>query len=83
MSTITEQLPDILAAQRTDGITHDRLLTESNRALRDGDLALANVLAEQAYEVLTRLRLRSRQMADLLTDRERVVHNLGDVGAQV
>ena len=67
MSAITEQLPDILAAQRTDSEQHSRLLGESNSALRAGDLALATVLADQAYEVLTRIRVRSRHMADLLT----------------
>jgi hypothetical protein len=67
MSAITEQLPDILAAQRADGEQHGRLLSESNSALRAGDLSLATVLADQAYEVLTRIRVRSRHMADLLT----------------
>jgi len=67
MSALTEQLPDILAAQRADGEQHSRLLAESNSALRAGDLALATVLADQAYEVLTRIRVRSRHMADLLT----------------
>jgi uncharacterized protein YjfI (DUF2170 family) len=82
MSTITEQLPGLIEAQRTDGATYDRLLVESTRALRTGDLDLANVLAEQGYKVLGRIRLRSGQIADLLTERERVVHNLANVGAQ-
>jgi hypothetical protein len=66
MSTLTEQLPGLIAAQRADGATHDRLLAESNSALRDRDLTLATVLADQAYDVLTRIRLRSSHIADLL-----------------
>jgi hypothetical protein len=66
MSTLTEQLPGLIEAQREDGATYARLLVESTRALRDGDLDLANVLAEQGYAVLCRIRLRSRHIADLL-----------------
>lgn len=83
MSALGEQLPGLLAAQRADGATYDRLLSESVSALREGDLALAGVLTDQGYEVLCRIRVRSRQMSDLFDEGDRVVHNLGDVGAQV
>lgn len=68
MGAVADQLPQLLADQRRDGDAFDRLLAESNRALAVGDLATANARGTLAEDVMARIRIRSRHMADLLDE---------------
>lgn len=76
MSTLSDTLPQLLAEQRADGETFDRLLRESNRALAAGDLATANRQGDLAQSVMVRIRMRSAHMADLLDQVEQRLNSV-------
>lgn len=76
MRTLGAIFPQLLADQRRDGAAFDRMLRHSNVALEAGDLAAAERLGRSAEEIMVRIRVRSKTMADMLTESENLVHNL-------
>jgi hypothetical protein len=70
MSTLTDRLPGLLAAQREDGAAFDAALMESSRALDAGNRVAAEAHGKRADAILARIRARSRQMANLIDSYE-------------
>lgn len=71
MTRIADRLPQLLAEQRQDGAAVDVALAASNRALAAGDRVAAEFHGRRADELMARIRVRSRSMADLLDEAER------------
>ncbi len=63
---IADRLPQLLADQRRDSDAFDGTLRLSNRALAAGDLVAAERLGRSAEDIMARIRLRSKTMANLL-----------------
>lgn len=68
MSALADTLPQLIADQRRDGDAFEGTLRLSNMALAAGDLVTAERLGRSAEDIMVRIRIRSRHMADLLEE---------------
>lgn len=63
MSSTSEELAQLFAAQQRDGAIHGRLLAQWTRELEAVDLAAADRTEQLVYAVLGRIRARSARIA--------------------
>ena len=59
-------VPGLIEEQEIDGRQYDELLTAWNRAIDSDELTEAHRLGQMSFDVLARIRARSRMIADLV-----------------